>query len=88
MKKYKDRKNKSCFIPDDLPFLRVGVEGKGCKRPDLCKTNLHPIRIALWYLLRVELDVVLIHDVDEVLQPDLVVVVVVKKVQDSAERLL
>ena len=84
MIKYKDRKNKSCFIPDDLPFLRVGVEGKGCKS----KTNLHPNPIALWHLLRVELNVVLIHDVDEVLQPDLVVVVVVKKVQDSAERLL
>ena len=30
----------------------------------------------------------LVHDVDEVLQPDLVVVVVVKEVQDPAERLL
>ena len=39
------------------------------------------------HLFRVKLDVVLVHDVDEVLQPDLVVVVVVKKVQDSAERL-
>ena len=40
------------------------------------------------HLFGVKLDVVLIHDVDEVLQPDLVVVVVVKKVQDSSERLL
>ena len=40
------------------------------------------------HLLRVKLDVVLVHDVDEVLQPDLVVVVVVQEVQDPAERLL
>ena len=30
----------------------------------------------------------LIHDVDEVLQPDLVVVVVVQEVQDPPQRLL
>ena len=40
------------------------------------------------HLLRVKLDVVLVHDVDEVLQPDLVVVVVVQEVQDPPERLL
>ena len=40
------------------------------------------------HLLRVKLDVVLVHDVDEVLQPNLVVVVVVQEVQDPAERLL
>ena len=39
-------------------------------------------------LFWVELDVVLVHDVDEVLQPDLVVVVVVEKVEDAAERLV
>ena len=40
------------------------------------------------HLFGVELDVVLVHDVDEVLQPDLVVVVVVEKVEDAAERLV
>ena len=40
------------------------------------------------HLLRVKLDVVLVHDVDEVLQPDLVVVVVVQEVQDPPQRLL
>ena len=40
------------------------------------------------HLFWVELDVVLVHDVDEVLQPDLVVVVVVEKVEDAAERLV
>ena len=40
------------------------------------------------HLLRVKLDVVLVHDVDEVLQPNLVVVVVVQEVQDPPERLL
>ena len=40
------------------------------------------------HLLRVKLDVVLVHDVDEVLQPNLVVVVVVEEVQDSAKSLL
>ena len=40
------------------------------------------------HLFRVKLDVVLVHDVDEVLQPDLVVVVVVEKVEDAAERLV
>ena len=40
------------------------------------------------HLLRVKLDVVLVHDVDEVLQPNLVVVVVVQKIQDPLERLL
>ena len=40
------------------------------------------------HLLRVKLDVVLVHDVDEVLQPNLVVVVVVQEVQDPSERLL
>ena len=40
------------------------------------------------HLFGVKLDVVLVHDVDEVLQPDLVVVVVVEKVEDAAERLV
>ena len=40
------------------------------------------------HLFWVELDVVLVHDVDEVLQPDLVVVVVVEEVQDPAKSLL
>ena len=40
------------------------------------------------HLLRVELHIVLVHDVDEVLQPNLVVVVVVQEVQDPSERLL
>ena len=40
------------------------------------------------HLLRVKLDVVLVHDVDEVLQPNLVVVVVVQEVQDPPQRLL
>ena len=40
------------------------------------------------HLFRVKLDVVLVHDVDEVFQPNLVVVVVVKEVQDPSERLL
>ena len=48
---------------------------------------MHPSHIAL-YLLRVELYVVFINNVNEVLQSDLVVVVVIKKVQNSAERLL
>ena len=40
------------------------------------------------HLFGVKLDVVLVHDVNEVLQPDLVVVVVVEKVEDAAQRLV
>ena len=39
------------------------------------------------HLFGIKLDIVLVHDVNEVLQPDLVVVVVVEKVEDAAERL-
>ena len=40
------------------------------------------------HLFGIKLDIVLVHDVNEVLQPDLVVVVVVEKVEDAAERLV
>ena len=44
--------------------------------------------LIIGHLFGIKLNVVLVHDVDEVLQPDLVVVVVVEKVEDAAQRLV